>query len=283
MNLFSDGALRDGLRIPVPKEPPRLPPRFGGLPGERAGREATTEQSRIAARIEGAGIDAAAKTRVQAGLVDPTYARLGRAILDGWDPDRALPETSVELWAKRRAQNAAVGIKLWQQAAANYAESGSPLAEGETLEATATADLRESGNQLAILDQGRSRDVYRNYMQGKFNEGRSAYVLVEQDDDGTVAVSLVQSSGDVQLDLAAVEDIRAAMLRVQEISPAFRGKRRSLWSLRLKIIINPPVPVAGFTFDEVLEAPKLELPLGRKLLKRVQLEAVYDADPRLAK
>jgi hypothetical protein len=34
----------------------------------------------------------------------------------------------------------------------------------------------------------------------------------------------------------------------------------------------------GFTFDEVLQAPHLELPLDRHLYKHVELEAVYDDD-----
>jgi hypothetical protein len=96
-------------------------------------------------------------------------------------------------------------------------------------------------------------------------------------------VSLVKGSGDPDVDHGALEDIRVAVQRLHEEQGPPTQARFSTWSLRLQIIINPPLPIGGFTFDEVLESPKLELPLGRKLLKRLQLEAVYDADPRFAR
>ena len=46
--------------------------------------------------------------------------------------------------------------------------------------------------------------------------------------------------------------------------------------IRLLILINPPVPVVGVSFDEVIQKPHLELPLDRHLFKHVELEAVYD-------
>jgi hypothetical protein len=39
--------------------------------------------------------------------------------------------------------------------------------------------------------------------------------------------------------------------------------------------------VIGVSFDEELNVPRLDLPLGRKLFKHVELEAVYDDDARM--
>ena len=79
---------------------------FGRLPGEAAGEGAATEAERVAARVTGATTDSNAKTRVQAGLVDPSYTAMGRAMLEAWDPNRALPETTLEI--VREAANGAV-------------------------------------------------------------------------------------------------------------------------------------------------------------------------------
>lgn len=282
IDLFAPEALKRSVSGTV-GEKPRSPEQdrlWGRLPGEAAGEEAATEEERIAQRVEGATIDATAKARVRAGLVDPAYARLGEAIRDSWDPERALPETSAEMWAQRRAQNAVVGMQLWQEGATRFAATGTPFAEGEVLDESVPSDLRDASNPVTSNDQQRVREAYRQHQRGKFHEGRSAYVLVEREGE-KIKVSLIRSSGDMSVDRAAVEDIRRAV-GLLAADGSLGPMQRSLWSLRLQIIINPPLPIVGVTFDEVLEPARLELPLGRKLLKRVQLEAVYDDDPRLS-
>lgn len=249
------------------------------MPGEAAGEHAASEGERVAARVVGVTIDSDARQRVQAGLVDPSYTKMGRAFLDAWDPDRALPETSAELWVKRRAQNAIVSTRLWQEAGANYGRTGSAVAPGETLEKT--KDVRPEA-ALGLGTDGRKQSAtFRQYMSGKFNSGRSAHVLVDEDEE-RVRVSLVQSSGDIDLDRAALEDIRSALIRMRSEKPELKRKRKSVWMMRLLILINPPVPVVGVSFDEVIQRPHLELPLDRHLFKHVELEAVYDDDTRLA-
>lgn len=269
-----------GLPVPAPNGT-GVPTRFGRLPGETAGENARTDGERIAARITGTSLDANAKTRVRMGLVDPAYTRLGRALLDAWDPERALHENSAALWMKQRAQNAVVSTQLMLETASRYAATGSPMVAGEELDEEVRSDRHDATSQATGSDQQRSRETFRQYLKGKFNEGRTAQLLVEETPDGRIGVSLVKGSGDDDVDAGALEDLHRALERLRADQGPPPHARRTLWSLRLQIIIHPPVPIGGFTFDEVLESPKLELPLGRKLLKRLRLEAVYDDDPRL--
>jgi hypothetical protein len=277
VNLFPKGAFTGpGHGIVVPSQPPS---ELAQLPGENAGRDAKTEEERVMARMGAVGIDAKARSRVKAGLADPSYTRIGRAFLRAWDPDRALPDTSAELWAKNRARNVVIASQLWQEAGSNYGKNGSPIARGETLDdEDVRSDLRPLDSPLAGVDAQHQRDTYGQYMQGKFNAGRSARVLVRQRGDGRIEVSLVQSSGDMTVDRAALDDVRSAMSQLQKDDPEFQKPRTSVWLMRLQILINPPVPVAGITFDQEMKLPRLELPLGRRLFKHVELEAVYDAD-----
>ncbi len=262
--------------MPVTPAPPSRP---GLLPGERAGLEATSDEARIKARIQGTNVDLEARNRVTAGLVDPSFTRIGRAMLDAWDPERALPEDSVKMWARQRAQNALVGTQLMLETARQYAKSGSPMAAGETLDdEEVRADRRDATSAAFFSDQQRTRETFRQYMRGKFNEGRTALVYVEERADGRIDVTLHKPSGDPDVDRGALDDLRRAIERLHADAGPPARLRRTLWSLRLQIIIQPPVPIGGFTFDEVLENPKWELPLGRKLLKRIRLEAVYEPE-----
>jgi hypothetical protein len=231
--------------------------------------------------VSGTTADANARARVQAGLADPIYTKMGRAFLRQWDPDRVLPDSSKEFFSKRNAQNSLIAARLWQEAGSNYGKNGTPLADGETLTETASTRLRPADAPLQGIDAQKARETYRQYMSGKFNSSRSARVMVKQVAGREPEISLIQSSGDLTIDRAAIEDIRNAIRTLQEEDETFKKPRVSVWMMRLQILINPPVPVVGVTFDEELNVPRLDLPLGRKLFKHVELEAVYDDDPRL--
>lgn len=206
--------------------------------------------------------------------MDPLYSRLGMAFRDAWDPERALPETSAELWAKRRAQSAAIGMRTYAATSARFGATGNPMPAEASLDAQ-PVPLRDPGSPSASLDAAKLRDTFRAYMKGKFDEGQTALVLVTEAPGQPPKVELVRASGDSDVDRAAVDDLRRASARLAAQSPV-RSPRRSLWSLRLQVIVNYS-PVALFTFDEVMpSSSKLVLPLGRMLLKRIQLEAVYD-------
>jgi len=71
------------------------------------------------------------------------------------------------------------------------------------------ANARDPQNPAIAIDQQKTRETYRNYQRGKFNQAKSAFVLVEQY-AARVQVSLVQSSGDRDVDKGALEDIRLA-------------------------------------------------------------------------
>jgi hypothetical protein len=280
VDLFSADALSRQVTKGLPIASPTGPVRAGRLPGESAGEDATSDEKRIAERVGGVSIDSQARTRVASGLVDPVYTRLGRALLKAWDPDRALPETSAALWAKQRARSAVIGTQLLLETAKAYGATGSPVAAGESLDFEVRPDRHDATTVSTVVDEQRTRETYRQYMSGKFNAGRTAEFLVDEHPDGRVEVAIIRGSGDADVDAGAGEDIRLAMARWHADEGPPPKRRRTLWSLRLKIVVNPPVPIGGFTFDELLEAPKMELPLGRKLLKRLKLEAVYDSDAR---
>jgi hypothetical protein len=279
VNLFPEGLSTGPKGIPVPT--PKDKPGYGKLPGETAGEEAKTEEERIKARVAGTMMDSNARSRVQAGLADPIYTKMGRAFLKAWDPDRALPDTAKEFFSKRNAQNSLIAAKLWQEAGSNYGKNGSPLAEGESLEESTGANVRPADTAIQGLDAQKMRETYRQYMRGKFNSSRSAKVIVKQLAGKEPEVTLLQSSGDLTIDRAAIEDIRAAIRNLGEEDEAFKKARVSVWLIRLQVLINPPVPVIGVSFDEELNVPRLDLPLGRKLFKHVELEAVYDDDARM--
>lgn len=250
------------------------------LPGEAAGDDAKTEGERVTARISGAAFDESARQRVRAGIVDPYYAAMGKAMLAAWDPNRALPETTKELWLRSRAHNAALWARLMGETVARYGATGTPLTAGEPLPKGPSYTESVTGT---TLETNKLEETYRDYLGGKFNAEKKALVLVTQHGGGRVGAELVRSSGDVVLDRAAVEDIRAAVEKLPEPDHSLGLPRRTLWSLRLLIVIVPPVPMLSFTFDEVMGTVKMDLPLDRKLLKRLQIEAVYDDDPRLAR
>lgn len=232
------------------------------------------EKERVNQRITEGVTDSSARTRVQMGLYDSSYAAMGHAFFDAWDPNRALTQDILKLLGK----NTGDSLVQWQEAGHNYARSGSAMVPGRDF--VEPKLVRPEGSTIGD-DAAREHAAYGHYVNGDFTQGHTAHVLVDEAPDRLI-VKLVESSGDITIDKAAIEDVRNALERMRRSDPEARTRRRkSLWAMRLQIIINPPVPMLGVTFDEVLLPPHLELPLGRRLLKHVELEAVYDDDPRM--
>jgi hypothetical protein len=233
-----------------------------------------TEKERVQDRITAGLIDSNARSRVKSGLYDPSYAAMGHAFFDAWDPNRALTKDLLKLLGRNTGES----LRQWQEAGHNYAKTGSAMVSGRDF--VEPTQVRPEGSTVGD-DAAREHAAYGHYVNGDFTQGHTAHVLVDESPEKLV-VKLVESSGDMAIDNAAIEDVRNALERVRRTDPEARQrKRKSLWAMRLQIIINPPVPMIGVTFDEVLLPPKLELPLGKRLLKHVELEAVYDDDPRL--
>lgn len=227
-------------------------------------------------RIQGMFSEEEARARVERGLVDPWFADLGKALLRSWDVGRLIrsrPELAADL-----GRNAAAYGKEWRERASAYGQTGSPLpADAPNPKVPETYGIAAPGiaapaSDVAVQGQA-TRLVHEQYQVV-----RRAVVRVSQNAKGALlSVDLEQSSGDPDLDAAALSDIRAAAAALPH-PPAHLARGRdfvsSEWQFELVTAVVPLAPVVSFEFDETLAPPEAKVPLTRKVHKRVRLLAV---------
>ena len=216
----------------------------------------------------------ASRARVEDGLVHPYYREVGRALLRGWNVERAVRQRGLSGYLAQAGDNTRTYLSVWQRMAEGFARTGSPaVVDG------GSPRMKE----LSGLPAGPARDALvqteiRRQLRPALSEGHSAIVRVTQAADGSlISVVLVSPSRDADVDRAAIEDVRAAARMLPKPpADAFGGRDRlvSLWELELEVSITPPLPIVGVEFDEVRGITDLRVPLDRRIWKRVRLVAL---------
>jgi hypothetical protein len=211
------------------------------------------------------------RARVERGLVDPWFADLGKALLRSWDVGRVIrthPDLATDL-----GRNASAYGKEWSERASAYGQTGSPLPAGAANpKVPETYGIAAPGNEVIAQGQA-TRLVHEQYQVV-----RRATVRVTQNARGELlSAELEASSGDPELDAAALYDIRAsaaALPRPPERLVQGRDYVSSEWQFDLVVAVTPLAPVLTFEFDEALGTAEAKVPLTRKVHKRVRLLAV---------
>jgi hypothetical protein len=212
-----------------------------------------------------------ARARVERGLVDPWFADLGKVLLRSWDVERVIrshPDLAADL-----GRNASAYGKEWSERASTYGQTGSPLpANAPNPKLPETYGIVAPGND--VVSQGEATRLVHD----QYQVVRRATVRVVQDaKGGLVSADLQESSGDSDLDAAALFDIRAAASALPPPPERLtRGRERvsSEWQLDLVVAVTPLAPVLTFEFDEAVGSADAKVPLTRKVHKRVRLLAV---------
>jgi len=265
-------AIVDEGIAPGPEATPDLharPPRPGRPRNETVG-STPPRVDPLAAFAE----ELASRARVEDGLVHPYYREVGRALLRGWNAERAVGQRGLSGYLAQAGDNTRTYLRVWQRVAEGYAKSGSPaIVDG------GSPRMKE----LSGLPAGPARDALvqteiRRQLRPALSEGCTAMVRVTQAADGSlISVELVSPSRDADVDRAAIEDVRAAARMLPNPpADALAGRDRlvSFWELELEVSITPPLPAVEVEFDEVLGLTDLRVPLDRRIWKRVRLVAL---------
>lgn len=235
-----------------------------------------SEHDLVYNRINGQMTEQLARSQAQNGVYDSSFAELGRAIRDSWNPDRNMTKDVL----KELGQNFMDSMREWHESGKRYAATGSPYADPSAGNVRSARPVIDNPNGTPGGDWAQEMEVANANRNGSFTSGVTAHVLVEEKPSG-ITVTLQESSGDTGLDKTALQDVRAALEQLRKNDPSrVKHHRKSLWSMNLQVVVNPPLPMVGLSFDFVTAPPQLELPLQRHLLKSVQIEAVYEDDSR---
>jgi hypothetical protein len=222
-------------------------------------------------RMQGMFSEDEGRARVERGLVDPWFAELGKALLRSWDVGRVIrsrPELAADL-----GRNAAAYGKEWSERASAYGQTGSPLPAGAANpKVPETYGIVAPGNE--VVAQGEATQLVHE----QYQVVRRATVRVRQNAQGELlSAELEATSGDPELDAAALSDIRASAAALPRPPARLAQGRDSVsseWQLDLVVAVTPLAPVLTFEFDEALGSAEAKVPLTRKVHKRVKLLAV---------
>lgn len=217
--------------------------------------------------------DAVGKAKVKRGLVHPYYADLGKAMLKHWDADRAVSQKGLRGFSQNFRENSQLGMKLWQENAEKFGQSGTPLAE-----AAEDAPRMPERVSAGVDDTLSRRQALRRQNRQEWRSTRRAEIRVVQDATGRIVrAELLKPSRDPYVDKEAVRDVRSAAESMPPPPPEVLNGRDELvshWLFELVVSINPPVPTFSFEFDEALGYIDPRMPLDRRIYKRVRLLAV---------
>ncbi len=257
----------------------RAPPRASS--DERA----EMAEQRIAAYVR----DEKARHRVRTGLVDPYFIRLKESFGNEFEPVWAhLDEGSGE----GLMSDLAAWLRDHQRSMERYAETGSPYHEGGS---SAIGPYDPLAHPVAptgtIAFEDSRHDLQRRRMKHALfldiSRGRAggmdlvAVLRVTQSPNGVIMkVEIEQSSGRREYDDLARETISRTLSRAEEPERAGRGlgltgeRIETLWAFRTRFVVVPPVPMSACEFDLDGIGDCIR-PLERRVLPRVELEAVY--------
>ncbi len=250
--------------MPIPESTASAGPHLSvdaGVPDPRAPPPPEKIVSDLVAESVGRG-------KVARGLVHPYFSTLGKHLLKTWDAERAVTAQGLSGFLDQGKQNGQAWRRIWNERAAAYGATGSPLAPSDApVEAQ-----RRPGSGDPNLD---ARREMRKQMREQFLATKRAVIRVVQDAQGQlISAELVVPSNNAQVDREALADVRAAAARLPPPPPealAGRTTLTSLWQFELIISISPPVPSLSFEFDEALKFVDMRLPLDRRIYKRVRL------------
>jgi hypothetical protein len=167
-------------------------------------------------------------------------------------------------------KRAAQAIGAWQRAAEASARRGRPPVAPRGGGPVPDADARLSLAARGLLDAARPENRL-------FVTELVTRVLVTVGDDGAVlSIALAESSGNAAHDrlvLARAEALRHGSVT---LGAPPRSERRTLWTVRTRFEVIPPVPVVGCGWDATFHPTGCFYPLKRLVRTDVRLEAVWD-------
>lgn len=223
--------------------------------------------------------DAVKKTlgrgRVDRGLVNSYYAKLGKALIKTWDADRAVSQFGLKGYVEQFGENTKIWNNIWKDRAAEFGRTGNPYGD----DSTGASDInRRIDARLPGGFDAQSQRAANKKVADAFRSTKRATIRVVQALDGNlIRVELVEPSNDARVDNEALADVRAAAEKLPPPPPEeIEGKEQlsSLWQFELIVSISPPIPTLTFEFDEALGFIDARLPLDRRIYKRVRLVSV---------
>jgi TonB family protein len=249
--------------VPAPGPAPALPPE---------GLGATTKDG--ASALQRWASDLAGRARVETGSVHPYFGDVGKALARGWAAERVVKERGVSGYLQDAGRNATAYGRTWATMAEGFGRTGAPSGiDGGSDRIRELTALPPGPGRDALLQTEIARQLRRAW-----SEGRVATVRVVQGADGELrSVELISPSIDADVDRAAVEAVRRAVVAIPAPPAdalAGRDVLTTLWEFELEVSITPPVPVVAMEFDEMIGLDDIRIPLDRRIWKRVRLVAI---------
>lgn len=157
-------------------------------------------------------------------------------------------------------------LKSWKKNAELYGKTGSPVPD--------PAGPYQPGDQKtspSIIDVKDQMDE-----TGSFTKRVVMGVTIHFDGEGNWQFGAIESSGHQQFDEAALTAIEQALDAPDAVLPDDPMKTR--WAMEADFMVQPPLPVAGFSFDLALQHFEVGYPLKKKVKWRMKLVAVHQTE-----
>jgi len=200
----------------------------------------------------------AAVKKVEQGQYDPELLALRDSMEMYWHPgfehihENPLDGASGKL------------LGQWKKSAQKYGKTGSPYDEEKK---KGPPDLPGEDGTLGILD------AYDQVQEsGAFTRSVTLLVDISFDGEGGWKVDVVKPSGYGDFDEAALASLDESLS--SSATPKPDEPMETRWALEADFSVNPPLPVAGFTFDIALEYFELQYPLKKSVSARIRLVSV---------
>lgn len=242
----------------------------GGGEGDGYGPE--HDVRRIAGRINAELAHAAAKSRVQAGLVDPYFRSIGDAMEREWSPRSSAVSGADETTPTGVLQNL---FTNWQSAGRTWAATGSAFANAPAQWSQPVRPVERDASGLSDFAQ---HEFLMRWNDGDFSlfSGLVLLQLTQSPSGEPLDVTVVSSSGNSQLDASAVQAItRAAHGRMAPGSGFGLGgtRIRTIW--RMEALLLPRDRTLSFDDATSPETAGATAGKGPLVKTRVELVAIY--------
>jgi hypothetical protein len=202
-----------------------------------------------------------AATAVHTGNYDPGLLTLRNAMEDFWHP------SFDELHDDPLKGSVGKMLVDWQKQAQKYGKAGSPGDDPVTNE-----NFSLKTKDMGVLD------TYEQIEEsGAFTTRARLVVVIRFDGQGGWKLEKVKGSGHGDVDAAAVKAVEDALTAFPELLPDHGATTR--WALEADFSVDPPLPVAGFSFDLALGHFEVHYPLKKSVSRRIKLLAVDEAEP----